>query len=72
MLPGWLLVEFYLQTKIKGLYWLCLNIFVIFNIVFFILPKLSIGIINNNIEKNIEANVYLYTEVEIKKEWSQK
>jgi len=61
-----------LQIKIKGLYLLLINILLVFSVVFIILPSLDIGIINNNIEKNIEANVYLYTEIEIKKEWSEK
>ncbi len=65
-------MEFYLQTKIKGLYLLFINIFLVLSLVFIILPSLDIGIINHNIKKNIEANVYLYTEIEIKKEWSEK
>ena len=60
-----------MQTKIKGLYLLFINIFVVGCFVFFILPRLNIDIINHNIAKNIEANVYLYTEIEIKKEWSR-
>lgn len=61
-----------MRIKIKGLYLLIINILLIFSVVFIILPSLDIGIINNNIKKNIEANVYLYTEIEIQKEWSEK
>ena len=64
-------MEFYLQTKIKGLYFFLVNIFVVLSFVFYILPKLNIEIINHNIHKDIDANVYLYTEIEIKKEWSK-
>jgi hypothetical protein len=32
--------------------------------IFVLLPKLNIGIVKHNIEKDIEANVYLYTELE--------
>lgn len=64
-------MEFCLQTKVKGLYSLFFSIFIVWNLVFYILPRLNIDIINHNINKNIEANVYLYTEIEIKKEWSK-
>jgi len=45
---------------------------IIFIIIFFILPSLDIEIINHNIKKDIDANVYLYSEIKIQKEWSEK
>jgi|GEM_PF-5908286 hypothetical protein len=51
---------------------LVLNIFVISIVVFMILPNFNLKLINNNITKDIDANVYLYTEIEIENEWSVK
>jgi len=65
----------YLQinnTKTRNIYLLLLSILIVVSVVFGILPRLNIKLINHNIEKGIDANVYLYTEIEIKKEWSQK
>lgn len=62
-------MEFYLQTKIKGLCLLFINIFLLISFIFIILPGLNFSVVKHNIEKDIEANVYLYTELEINSEW---
>jgi uncharacterized membrane protein len=51
---------------------LVLNIFVISIVVFMILPNFNLKLINNNITKDIDANVYLYTEIEIENDWGVK
>ena len=66
MLHGWHLMGYCL--KYKSLL-LISNIFIIIIFIWFIMPNLNIALINNNIKKDIEANAYLYTEIEIKDKW---
>lgn len=65
-------MEFYLQSKMKNIFLLWLNIFIVMSFIYIILPSFNLDLINNNIKKDIDANVYLYTEINIEKEWSVK
>ncbi|WNL27654.1 hypothetical protein QUR76_08680 [Arcobacter cryaerophilus gv. pseudocryaerophilus] len=35
-----------------------------------ILPLINTNVTNNSLSKNIDANVYIYSEIEIKEDWS--
>jgi len=60
-----------LRYSIPNIVLLSKYIFAIFFLIWMILPNLNINLIEHNIKKGIDANVYLYTELEIKKEWSR-
>ena len=71
MLRGWHLVGFYLQNRIKKYLLLILSIACIIGVIFGVMPNVNLDLINNNIKKDIEANIYFYSEFNIKKEWSK-
>lgn len=61
-----------MRYELRNVLLLVFNIYIIIFFIWGVLPNLNIGLVDNNIKKEIEANVYIYTEIEIKDEWSKK
>ncbi len=60
-----------MQAKRKNIYLLISYSIIIFVLLFFILPELDIVVVKHNLEKGIEANVYIYSEINIDNNWSK-